>query len=336
MTEIRILFPHIPKTGGTSLLYHFRRQLGDDRILILGPHARAQRFLGCQPQFEELTEKELAPIRVIQGHGVDQSAIPVLGAENLRLLVVLRHPLSLTRSRYNHMYNMMAGRQATLSSEEFKQRDPGDVMCRNLVGSFPEFVDPEAGDDLAEQAISVLKGFDYVLTTENMDRQVVPLSRAMGLDPTLERRRVAESRQELEESDDEILARNRNDLKLFGRCNHVLESDGRSHNALGYDPSIAQRAASRLQAPPPGSVERQRACYEALARGLAGSSQLAAALDWIEEDGGPWPRVDNPDLMHEILKQAWADIRPRMSASNIAHSERVTSKLRRQRKRAAS
>lgn len=74
-----LIYPHVPKTGGTTLFHHFRTHFGEGRVLTLGPHSRVHRFFNALPQFEEMTEAERSALKVTQGHGVGQNVIEALG-----------------------------------------------------------------------------------------------------------------------------------------------------------------------------------------------------------------------------------------------------------------
>jgi len=44
MNDHVLSFLHIPKTGGTTLLGHFKKHWGQEQILLWGPWARMQNF----------------------------------------------------------------------------------------------------------------------------------------------------------------------------------------------------------------------------------------------------------------------------------------------------
>jgi len=87
------LIPHIPKTGGTSLLYHFRMNFGDDHIISYGSNSRVDRFFRDLPQLEEMSEDELSIIKTIQGHGVTEGIFPFVKNHDVKIIIVLRHPI---------------------------------------------------------------------------------------------------------------------------------------------------------------------------------------------------------------------------------------------------
>ena len=92
---------HISKTGGTTLLGHFKKHWGQEQILQWGPWARTQTFFCNASQIEERSPQELKNIRLILGHGVNQDVFTAVGFP-IKLMVILRHPVARCRSQYNH------------------------------------------------------------------------------------------------------------------------------------------------------------------------------------------------------------------------------------------
>jgi hypothetical protein len=318
--ETKIVFPHIPKTGGTTLLYHFRKAYGDDRVMILGPHNRVSRFFAGQPQFEELTPDEMAGFRVIMGHGVDEQTLALLDPDKVRLLVVWRHPLTLTRSRYNHRYGELKRKGVELSPRRFLKEQPNDFVSSALLEKFPGFVDPKA-KRTHERVQSVLQKFDHVLTTEKMDQQARRLFESLGLPTAIERRRVAEAWQDLAANDAVILRRNQVDLRIFERCNVVLENDGTMHNAIGFDAEAKRSALVALNAGVATAEQRSERCHEVLVQALCGGLMAEAALARAAAEPATLP-VSQPDLFAERLRAAWESHRTRLKPAPLQYSAR--------------
>jgi len=239
-----LVFPHIPKTGGPTLLYHFRRHLGDPAILNFGPFSRVARFFGDLPQFEEIGPEGLEQVHVMQGHSVEASVLPPFGETETRLLVVLRHPVPLTRSRFNQRTLGMARRGLSISSEEFLKGDSGNILTSLLLEKFGALADPGLEED-GERVVSILKKFNYVYTTEQMDTQVGGLMQELKLPTKLERRRVAHRKTPLAVSDAEIPALTGMDIAPFDPASapparnvghHPFRFDPRGHAPAGRRP----------------------------------------------------------------------------------------------------
>lgn len=327
-----IVFPHIPKTGGTTLLYHFRQNFGDAAIFIYGPHARARRFFQGLPQPEDMETFDWSQMRVIQGHGVDLGVLGMLPKGNARFLVVLRHPVGLTRSRFAHKAQILASRGIELTSEQFMRAEQGNGQCRMLIQKFGALVDDPTAS-LSEQAFSVLRHFHYVYTTENLDAQAVPMLQWLGANTRMERRRVSrKDRSVLEQGDDSLLAMNGEDLKLFERCNEVQDTDGTWHN-----PSLSSAADLRSIPQDLGVRLNQRQGYKKLAEALSIELAVETALEWIVQrpDLKP-PAIQNLPLLREILEQTAAQEAPHLSDEAKAFSTRTLEKWRKRQAKLAT
>jgi hypothetical protein len=326
LTHPRILFRHIAKTGGTTLLSHFSSQLGKEAICVLGPHNRCKRFFSGLPQIEELNEDERDRFRVIQGHGVSDEAIALMQDPEIRLMVVLREPVALVKSRFNQRFNAAQRKDLNVSPDFFMRKLASNSMARSIIESFPSLVDSNSATVL-DQAKSILRKFDYVFTTEGMSTQLGPMLRVYGMSEDVERKRIAEHKEPLPVSDAEIEAINEVDLHLHSVFSRPVDSDGHSYNALGFD-SEGKRAAiaAILEAMKGGTSERQKHCYEELAEALCKELRGTAALAWLDSGQAV---VADPAAFRLILKKRWAGKEAAMSDAGKAHAGRLARQLAR-------
>lgn len=308
-----LVFPHIPKTGGTTLLYHFRRNLGDRAILSYGQHNRIVRFFANQPQFEEMDAGQIDALHVIQGHAVSDAVLMRMGDAPAKLIVVLRHPVGLTRSRFNQRFVSMAQRGIEVTSDAFMEGEPEDFIASLLLQKFPAFVDPDAASK-RDRVISVLRKFDYVLTTERLDDQVCGLMDDMGLPQGLERRRVAEKKAELAVSEADILARNALDLDLFETANAIVPAPGH-HNAFGFDAAGQAKVIAGLAA---RGAEPTTNIYDALTGALCQTLRAEAALAKL--DAGGAVAIGDVEAFHSLLAEKWQRLKPTLSEKRTAIS----------------
>lgn len=309
----KLVFPHIPKTGGTTLLYHFRKNFGDNNILSYGPHNRCVRFFANKPQLEELSAQRKSQLRIIQGHGVNDMILPLLPDEKVKLMVVLRNPTGLTRSRYNHHKNGLAKRGIEVTSDSFLRSEKGDIMSQILLKKFNNFFDRSA-NTRRDRVVSILQKFDYVFTTEQLDAQVGGLMDELALPHELERRRIAEKKSALDATDEQIVDANPLDTEIFETANQVLETK-EQHNPFGFDAEGRDRVLSSLNAKTPPEEETLTNMFQDLAKALCKELRAEAGLTKLMS-GGPIALSD-PGKFRDILTNTWAEY-----ASNLT-SERA-------------
>ncbi len=306
--ELKIVFPHIAKTGGTALLYHFRQNLGEDRIFVYGPHSRCTRFFADQRQLEELEPIEREKCSVVQGHGVTEMTLGLLNDSKFKLMIVLREPVALTRSRFNQRTIGMRRRGSSVEPDTFMQENASNVMTERLLRLFPTFVDPTADADI-EKVKSILRKFDYVYTTEKLDIQAARMMTAYDLPPDIEKRRVTGGEKvELGVTDEEIMSLNEDDQTVFEAFNREVDSDGDNYNALGFDKNGRDTVISNIVSKAPTGTELKEFCYDELAYGLTLDLQAEMALRKIECDPDSVAIVDL-SLFEKILLRKWNETR---------------------------
>ncbi|MEL6617693.1 MAG: hypothetical protein AAFP16_02370 [Pseudomonadota bacterium] len=301
MSEIpKIIFPHLPKTGGTALLYHFQVALGAERVLTFGPHSRVRRFFSDRYQIEELDDEAKAQTCIIQGHGVDENTFPLLRDRQYKLMVVLRGAPGLVRSRFNQSSIGAKRRGGSRTPEQFWDNYADNAVSHAIVRMFPNFVDdPQAS--LGDRVISVLRKFDYVYTTEQLAAQSAAMMRFYGLPTDIAHRRVAgEKKLPLHLTDAEILARQHIDQDVFEKANTVITGDGRSHNPFGFDAEGRERAIAKISSP--SDADLRRNCYDELARALCANLCADAAMSKLALEQDQVPVKDKAEFAKIFIR----------------------------------
>jgi|GEM_PF-4948767 len=297
-----LVFPHIPKTGGTTLLYHFRKNFGDNNIVSYGAHNRIVRFFSDLPQYEELSADQRQKLRIVQGHGVSEKLLPMLPDGKIKLLVILRNPVGLARSRFNHSTTSLANKGLKRTAEDFMtKKNKGDFMSHLLINKFRSFIDKSA-KTRRDRLISILQKFDYVYTTESMDRQVTGLMDELALPHELERRRVAEKKLVLDVTDAELAANSPLDMEIFETANQVLTDKGQ-HNPFGFNAQGRAEIMQSIHENMPSEDEKTDAAYRELSRVMVRDLRAEAALAKLAS--GKPIALENPALFTSILQAEW-------------------------------
>jgi len=313
-----VVFPHIPKTGGTTLLYHFRKHFGDNNVLSYGPHNRIVRFFENQPQLEELGETDKDALRVIQGHGVGEGIFRLFSGEPIKLVVVLRHPVGLTRSRFSHRKNSLKSRGINFTEREFLAQSEPNFLVNYLLTKMPHFIDESAKNDL-DRAKSVLRKFDYVFTTEQLDNQVNSLMNSLSLPSSLERRRVSEKKEPLSLSDKDIFALHQLDSALYEEVSSVVP-DQAYQNPLGFDQEGRQLAEEKIAPEPQSDKKLIDTAYHQLAKALSHHLKAEAALEFLSQSN--CDAVSNPNLLKKLIKEYWRINEPLLTKNQIDISQK--------------
>lgn len=323
-SDFLLVFPHIPKTGGTTLLFHFLEHLGPERVASYGPFARISRFFADEFQWEEMGQETLSRLRVVMGHGVRQNLLQLMPHDDIRFLVVLREPAAHVRSRYAHAARAQALRGGTLSSSDFWQQTETDMIARFLVARFPAFADPQAAD-LAAQARSVLTKFDYICATNTLDRQVGVLADLLGVPARLKRERVAKDPKELTVSDAAIEAANPLDAALY-KSAATPEVAGPATHPFGFDPDGQAVAIAKVRDRAPDMADIQLRGYRQLAGWLCHELRAEAALEKLRT--ADTVALRSPEPFTAMLEAAWAETEVGLDDRQRALSARALANFR--------
>jgi hypothetical protein len=288
-----------------------------------------QNFFCNAPQIEERSPQELKNIRIIMGHGVNQDVFTAVDS-SIKLMVVLRHPVTRYRSQYNHYYRHMKELGVTLDSTGFVNDSFGRMnsAASILLTSFPAFVDPQATTEYAIVA-SILQKFDYVLTTEGLDEQARLIMPHWGLPAALERKRVATVKLNFDREDSWIAAANSVDHELHATASKACAVGSASYNAFGFDEAGKEAAVQKILAKNQ-SVYSQAALrrgYEQLAEILCRELRAPAALYRLE--CGDQRHVKDPDLFRRILVDRWDRQRHVLKPKQLILAVRFLAKERR-------
>lgn len=323
-TETRLVFLHIPKTAGTSLLHFFRAGFGANRVFVFGPHSRCTRFFEGKTQLEEAaSDGGLDRYRVFQGHGIDEATVGLLGRRPLKMMVVLRSPASWAHSRWRQYQLANRLLRKPLDPLEFLFEEGANHATSWLLRSFPGFVDAGSGTDL-EKARSVLRKFDYVFTMEKLASQIESLRQHFGIAAMLEEHRVSGEKTGLPISDEEIMEIHPDDAALHSEADHILAGAACSHhNAFGFDQTGRDRALTALTAHSSQHPASSSSCmYVALSQALCRELRAPAALALIEK-APDWVPVRNPEKLAYHLRQQWPHHCSGLAPELVAKSKQI-------------
>lgn len=193
-----IVFAHMPKAGGTSLVRALQRLYPDESIYTVRHNHPAEDIA----RFQHLSEDEVAKLSLLHGHAAT-SLIPTL-RRPYWAFTFLRDPIERVRSLYYYVQaspsHPLHEKYKNASLEEFvrgeKAGEAGNHQMRVLARAVPqisEFRDDsgrfwfDVGDDPKELIEAYREAFDQTFSfigfLERYDESVLLLSRLLGVDP---------------------------------------------------------------------------------------------------------------------------------------------------------
>jgi len=313
MTGRRLLFLHIPKTAGTSLLLTLRNLFGDNRVLRADVEGASGRL---EEMIADIVATRLPTISCLAGHIPMYAMAPHL--EQFRPFTVLRDPVDRVLSLYRFLRRMpeqtlsAIGLRPEFDFDEFiSSRHHGvfeqvtNGMCRMLTDdirlSDPNSdvfwkIDPEAGH--GERALAMLERLDFGLV-EEMGRTNRLLADCWGLPDTLEEySENATAREEPEPSPAQlqlILHRNMLDCALYQRAAALFRTRAATE---GGATAIGKWATFHpvLDVPAPvGDIPGRRGFHETEGNGFA----------WLRADRAAQIRFVAPARVAQIRLQLY-------------------------------
>lgn len=164
MENRTLMFLHIPKCAGTSLLKHLERDVPLTRIYK--NTSIFENFRYGREEIYNLSETAIGELRIVWGHHLHEQMLKIYFSSNTVLLsTILREPIERFMSHIEYDVRTCMTRGVAYDIEKAIS-DCQNPICNFLIERFPTFA--ENGVTLSEKAINILKKFDSVHTIENI------------------------------------------------------------------------------------------------------------------------------------------------------------------------
>ena len=190
LSSRKLLFNHIPKTGGVTLRIILNRVYGIDKVFLISSTNIGESL----SMFGNLTDKDRDLFDVVAGHGAELFA-PML--KDPFRITILREPLALFVSQYHYLrtrtdsgfYDAVRPLQNLEEYIDFAVKNGQDNLLTRYLSDSLKFlantdeVIPDmrkSGDDLLVQAIHNLQGYDAVIDLDDFDAGVFALAHKLG------------------------------------------------------------------------------------------------------------------------------------------------------------
>lgn len=163
-TKNLILFPHLPKTGGSSLANNIISKLKNEtEYFRVAPKGRKDPQLN--KQFE--TTLPFSSERLLLfGHGVSEGVFNYVEYEKLSIYTNLRHPLMRLVSHFNNMSNDQDNSKISFDSYLSEKINPS---CLWYIRKFPSFIDDPFSSKLI-QCLDIFSYFKDIYFVENSEK----------------------------------------------------------------------------------------------------------------------------------------------------------------------
>jgi len=334
-----IIFLHIPKTAGTSVLTMMKNLFGDSQVL---------RFVGnfdnVDTEIANLANEGFKPYRFIAGHLPFSLFSPFV--ENIKILTFLRDPLQRLLSLYRFLRQRPAQELARLKlSTEFDiyelldSKNPelyvqvNNGMCRQLSNK-PQranplenmFWDNDSINDLFSEAYSTLLLADFGIV-EDMGGNIDLLHQTWGVPFKLDIDHENQTENFGGESDPNIvkaiITANQADIKLYEQAKKLYQH--RKNTLASFKPSTRIPEISPLNADanvvyPIGSIPCRQGFYAVESDGFA----------WIRQDkcGEFYFFVSKPGLKQVMFEMySIADFYPKTELQLLFNDTPIDCKI---------
>jgi hypothetical protein len=213
----KIIFLHLPKTGGTTLVNMLHQKYGLQQSQLINGDKDSQLRLAVNNE-----------IRFIHGH-FSFDIVKLLHPHDYFSATVLREPVARVISRYVHLQyseepRLVAERDTYAGFEEYLESSYAlNWQCQVLAGNMHNIANPEENYALAQQN---LHSFDWVGVADYLNEGMLDLSSKLGFENRYYPHLNKSQSQELGESlflefAEEIRERNIYDQKLYAEAKRM-------------------------------------------------------------------------------------------------------------------
>jgi len=265
---------HVAKTGGTTVMHHIVKHMGENAYFGYGNHPATTRFFNNQPLWEELSDEERSPVKFVFGHHVNDRLLVGRSADETALFSVVRDPYAHFVSQYKHHLTTIRGEGRNVGARAYFENWKSNRVAFEFYKFFPALL-PKQDMPFEEEALfEILKQFRFLCATEKLTEQSLAITSELGIPQIEGRFRVSKDTVDLEGiTPEEVYEKSPLDLKIYKA---VLARANGEESPLEYD-SVAFEKSLERTTRRYSSNRTVRLAYDALAQFFRANSMLQAA-----------------------------------------------------------
>jgi hypothetical protein len=186
------VFPHIPKTAGSSVHYHLKTNMAYDSEYIHIPiDNTTNEELRMRTPFTLRDERDRVRAKILFGHGVIRRHAEFVPGKRVREIVTLRDPVERTLSHYNFWMNVLEKRgDQPMDFDQWYAGEPRNYHVNWIAKNYLEVGDDLSPADAFSTAKEALENFWMVCTLPTFERDIQRLWAALDLPPMQLRQNV--------------------------------------------------------------------------------------------------------------------------------------------------
>lgn len=236
-----IAFHNIPKTGGTSVNYFVNNYFAEKSINI-GIHSAAALFFQRKKQFLDYSEAERDRFKFIQSHSLNLNDLRFFSSSPFLLMTVIRDPIELEISAYNHFSKEQKRIGKVVPSiEEFFDNRPVNPFAHKIQSSWKGLIN-ENNQTFDQSVDSILKLFRFVIPLPSLNSSFPKIMKKyFHVNGNMDTRRVNQEKDESFRDAEFLKKRVELDSELYNRfiTDRKLENlNAPQIKSTAFDPKV--------------------------------------------------------------------------------------------------
>lgn len=240
-----VLGYHVAKTGGTTVLHHIVKHLGEEAFFNYGEHPASDRFFANQPLWEDLESSEVEKVKFLFGHNVRERILLDMDPSKIALFVVLRDPYTHFVSQYKYHSKLLKLEGKSIGARDFLAETRRNSQMFQVHRGFPALTSIPGQPLSEEAAFEMISQFEYACATEKLTEHSKPLTERLGIPPIKGQYRKSDNIVDLEGlTPEELYAYSPIDHKIH----QAILARHETRNAASFNAALLGQSLKKINA----------------------------------------------------------------------------------------